>query len=686
VDADTAMPVKVEAKDSITFNVVEDSANITVKDVPTPEPVDPVIEGLEVPAEVNEGVEFTAKATVTDADSAFDVYFTFNGEKKLAIADGNIYSASFVAPGVDADTAMPVKVEAKDSITFNVVEDSANITVKDVPTPEPVDPVLEYTIPATVNEGEEFTVDATVIDADGNSLLWIEFNGISHSWNIEPGTKQVQAVFKAPSLEVAKTYEILLTLKDIVSGYEEEFVYEIWINTNDLSEAIAQAIAAIDALPDPEDIVLSDNADVENARTLVEHVIDLGGEYSDITNYDKLLACEGKIEEIENAIAAAEAAIAALPNPEDVVLADKPDVENARVLADIALLGATEDDIENYEKLIACEAKIEELETARDNAVNAIDSLPALTELGIADEASVIAARELVEDALELGVLESEISNLVDLLMAEEKIAFLKGELIEGFSINDETFNVVFTNSLNYPEAVDNSWFTVLIGGTPVEIDNLVVTSADAQFNIADTFGLKGLVVINSKGDYDENLISATFDILQENIPLIAKNKYSANFTLSGDVKKLSFKTNGLNNPSPKEVDAAENLEIPEMFTAVDDIYMEITALDSSDSVLGSFVYLMPKVFGEIELTHIRDIELLELSEYELDLSITSDAVAYFTIEADSGEVTVVDGDTLPPFDESLKIRTDISASEIIITAFNADDTAIGFRVIEIVK
>jgi len=579
-----------------------------------------------------------------------------------------------------------VKVEAKDSITFNVVEDSANITVKDVPTPEPVDPVLEYTIPATVNEGEEFTVDATVIDADGNSLLWIEFNGISHSWNIEPGTKQVQAVFKAPSLEVAKTYEILLTLKDIVSGYEEEFVYEIWINTNDLSEAIAQAIAAIDALPDPEDIVLSDNADVENARTLVEHVIDLGGEYSDITNYDKLLACEGKIEEIENAIAAAEAAIAALPNPEDVVLADKPDVENARVLADIALLGATEDDIENYEKLIACEAKIEELETARDNAVNAIDSLPALTELGIADEASVMAARELVEDALELGVLESEISNLVDLLMAEEKIAFLKGELIEGFSINDETFNVVFTNSLNYPEAVDNSWFTVLIGGTPVEIDNLVVTSADAQFNIADTFGLKGLVVINSKGDYDENLISATFDILQENIPLIAKNKYSANFTLSGDVKKLSFKTNGLNNPSPKEVDAAENLEIPEMFTAVDDIYMEITALDSSDSVLGSFVYLMPKVFGEIELTHIRDIELLELSEYELDLSITSDAVAYFTIEADSGEVTVVDGDTLPPFDESLKIRTDISASEIIITAFNADDTAIGFRVIEIVK
>jgi len=138
VSSDTNYLISVKLRDLVTLNETSTDTSITVKDVPVPEPIDPIIEGLEVPTEVNEGEEFTVKATVTDVDSTFDVFITFNGEKKIGVETGDVYSASFVAPEVGTDTEMEVKVEAKDSITGNKVEQTAALTVANV-LPAPVE-------------------------------------------------------------------------------------------------------------------------------------------------------------------------------------------------------------------------------------------------------------------------------------------------------------------------------------------------------------------------------------------------------------------------------------------------------------------------------------------------------------------------------------------------------------------
>ena len=132
-------------------------------------------------------------------------------------------------------------------------------------------------------------------------------------------------------------------------------------------DAVVKAIAA---LPDARHIKLSDKADVAAARNLADVALAAGYTTEDITDYQKLLDCEKEIASLENAdelkeaVKAANKAISALPNVKHLKLSDKPAVQEARRLADIALLlGAKCKDMPKYNKLIQCEAKIELLES-----------------------------------------------------------------------------------------------------------------------------------------------------------------------------------------------------------------------------------------------------------------------------------------------------------------------------------
>jgi hypothetical protein len=133
--------------------------------------------------------------------------------------------------------------------------------------------------------------------------------------------------------------------------------------------ALDAAVNAIVGLPDQKHIKLSDKADVEAARVLTDAALAAGFTAENITGYQKLLNCEKKIallqkaEELNVAIKSANKAISALPNVVRLKLTDKPAVQEARRLTDIALsLGAKYIDIPNYYKLMLCEAKIKLLE------------------------------------------------------------------------------------------------------------------------------------------------------------------------------------------------------------------------------------------------------------------------------------------------------------------------------------
>ncbi len=137
---------------------------------------------------------------------------------------------------------------------------------------------------------------------------------------------------------------------------------------------------------------------------------------------------EDPVDELEAAIAAADAAIADLPDPEDITLADKEDVEAARALVDEAkALGAEDDDFEDLDKLLAAEARIAKLEAIK-TADDAILALPSVDVLTLDDRPDVVAARALVNKAKDdHGAVDEDFLYLSRLEAAEGRIRELEG-------------------------------------------------------------------------------------------------------------------------------------------------------------------------------------------------------------------------------------------------------------------
>ena len=131
---------------------------------------------------------------------------------------------------------------------------------------------------------------------------------------------------------------------------------------------------------------------------------------------------------LQNAIDAANDAIANLPDPDDITLGDKPDVVEARDLVEAARdLGATDGDFVNLSKLEDAEAMIDKLEAIKA-ADDAIVALPTIEDLTLDDKPAVVAARALVDEAKsQHGAVDSDFTYLSILQAAENRIKELEG-------------------------------------------------------------------------------------------------------------------------------------------------------------------------------------------------------------------------------------------------------------------
>ena len=130
-----------------------------------------------------------------------------------------------------------------------------------------------------------------------------------------------------------------------------------------LEAAIDAANKAIADLPDEDDITLLDEDAVKAARDLVDEAKELGAEDDDFEDLDRLEAAEEKIAKLR-AIKAADDAILALPDLDELTLDDKPDVVAARALVNKAKddHGAEDADFLYLNRLKAAENRIKELE------------------------------------------------------------------------------------------------------------------------------------------------------------------------------------------------------------------------------------------------------------------------------------------------------------------------------------
>lgn len=132
---------------------------------------------------------------------------------------------------------------------------------------------------------------------------------------------------------------------------------------------------------------------------------------------------------LQDAIDAANEAIADLPDPDDITLADKTAVEEARALVDDAMdLGATDDDFDDLDKLEDAEDMIAKHEAIRA-ADDAILALPTVEELTLDDKPAVVAARALVNEAKDQhGAEDDDFNYLATLQSAENRIQELEGD------------------------------------------------------------------------------------------------------------------------------------------------------------------------------------------------------------------------------------------------------------------
>ena len=203
-----------------------------------------------------------------------------------------------------------------------------------------------------------------------------------------------------------------------------------------MSDITLAAYNAIAALKDAKDITLDDETAVTNARVLYSYIDANDSEQLDlITNYQRLVEAEAKIKELKPVIMEEETQlvfdmIENLKDPEDLEWIDRYDVEEVRAFYNLI----TDEDqlafITNVDKLLAAEAKIEELraiQTLPSNVLEVYNAINALPEtITLEDETAILSAREKF-DALsesEQGLLAETIK--AKLVKAENDLAALK--------------------------------------------------------------------------------------------------------------------------------------------------------------------------------------------------------------------------------------------------------------------
>ena len=182
-------------------------------------------------------------------------------------------------------------------------------------------------------------------------------------------------------------FYVVVTGTDVVSGWKVTSFYATFLTADPV-------IKAIDELPEIENLTVADRAAVDAAKAAYDA---LGEEEKDlVTNAEKLNSLIAKLNELESAPVIA--MIDALPTLENVTLADKAAVAEARTAYD-GLSDTAKVKVTNVNKLILLEGKLIDLEA--EPVLEMIDSLPEVSEITATDEENIKAAKAAYDNLSE---------------------------------------------------------------------------------------------------------------------------------------------------------------------------------------------------------------------------------------------------------------------------------------------
>lgn len=206
---------------------------------------------------------------------------------------------------------------------------------------------------------------------NGNTKIKLEINGFVV--NLDKDGSFIKSIFKVPEIEVK-----VFTGKEEIVELSRVIKY-VMDKTN-----VNEVIRLIDELPDIAELSLDDKEQVAAARAYYSTL--LPEERELVTNYDKLVAAENRLEELfelllQEMIQEAEEAIAVLPSLEDIRIEHKEAVLDAIAMVE-AIKAMDSNAVVNGEELLApMLEKIEYLEAEESYNIRYTTSSPQMYDL-----------------------------------------------------------------------------------------------------------------------------------------------------------------------------------------------------------------------------------------------------------------------------------------------------------------
>jgi uncharacterized repeat protein (TIGR02543 family) len=247
---------------------------------------------------------------------------------------------------------------------------------------------------------------------------------------------EVDTVALSNEDEVNAALSAFETLSEAAQGKlndEEALLESLAEKIGQLKLEIQDVIGAVNALPPIDELTLDDKEAVEAARGAYDKLTSEQQEL--VTNYEKLVSAEARIEELEADLAATVEAnnfrdtyAAVLSLAEDSVEISEKAAVTAAFSAYGELTEAAQNKLADEMALLeSLLSKIEQLEQEVQNVIDAINAIPAVDVLTLNDKDAVETARRAY-DNLTSGQ-RGFVTNFDKLVAAEAKIAELEADL-----------------------------------------------------------------------------------------------------------------------------------------------------------------------------------------------------------------------------------------------------------------
>ena len=200
----------VDGDTAVTFTLtVSDGANAAVTDQTTVTITDNAPPAADAGASqtVREGATVTLSGAATDDDGDSLTYSWTSDRPGLSISNGSTLAPSFVAPQVDADTAIVFTLSVSDGANAAVTDQTTVIITNNAP------PAADAGASQTVQEGATVTLSGVATDDDGDSLtyLWTHDSALP----IElAGNSTLSTTFTAPAVDSDTAVTFTLTVSD----------------------------------------------------------------------------------------------------------------------------------------------------------------------------------------------------------------------------------------------------------------------------------------------------------------------------------------------------------------------------------------------------------------------------------------------------------------------------------------